>query len=862
MKKMWLKSTAIGLVLTSFASIPSFAQDLFVEEILVTARKQTESIQDVPLSLTAIGEVEIDQLGIETTEDVIKLSPGLTYSRGIGNQDVRPDIRGITPLSGRSNIAILVDGVDITTDAVVGTGAGQLISLGLYDLERVEVVRGPQSALFGRNAFGGAINYITKKPAVDFEGTINAEVGSYGSNKLKLGLSGPINEQLLYRVNLSHSEFDGQYDEPDIGALEAEDTRAASITLQWLPNDLVELIFRMDFAKQEKTSSAVATSEPNACFTQDSKAAVFTKDNDFCDQVIAADENYSRTYLGKIPKVTNKDIDLSDDEFLGTTNELQQYTTLLSVELSDEMTLTWNNSLTRAFGIDDYDLDYRESTDQLDTLGGSASTNAYFWVDQDNLFNFHTDEEFDRDVLFQDIRIAYDNYDNVRWLLGIEFNKEDYEGEVYSRTNDAIERDTESVDYTPPFSLDVECFEASGLPFNSFLDLGAIQAAGCAQVSFLGDTLEQETYRSQLPYEQNRYSKSWGIYGSYDWAFHEDWELSLSARYQEDEYEIEFDSVDRQFIIPFYEQEKPLTFFIPVIPKRITAKDNFSAFNPRMVLTNFVTDSVMIYGSIAKGTKPGGYSFQYEVSPERRKYTQETILSYELGWKTSWQDDRIIVNGAIFQMDNSDKQANNREFVGALDQPFGYVDNIGESRIRGLELQVVGRVNENLTASVNYAYIDAKIVEYSSLQGKGLAFDDGSQVKTDEEAIALGDPDYDLSGNRLPRTPQHNFLLTLEYDWDINDDIEGFARWDTKYLSSRFTDVDELIIIPSKTTHDIQFGAKTGDWEVIAFINNVTDDDTPSSSVGFVNFTESFITNLIVYPAEKRNGGVRVKYYF
>ena len=118
---------------------PVYAPDgkpLFVEEILVTARKQTESLQDVPISLTALDAGKIEQLGIETTEDVIKLTPGLTFTKGIGGQDLRPDIRGLTALSGRSNIAILVDGVDQTTDALVGTGAGQLIGLGLFLIPR------------------------------------------------------------------------------------------------------------------------------------------------------------------------------------------------------------------------------------------------------------------------------------------------------------------------------------------------------------------------------------------------------------------------------------------------------------------------------------------------------------------------------------------------------------------------------------------------------------------------------------------------------------------------------------------------------------------------------------------------------
>lgn len=867
-----LSAALIALVMT-FPQNTLAQSDLFVEEILVTARKQTESLQDVPLSLTAIGAVEIDQLGIETTEDVIKLSPGLTYSKGIGNADVRPDIRGITPLSGRSNIAILVDGVDITTDALVGTGAGQLISTGLFDIERIEVVRGPQSALFGRNAFGGAINYITKKPSTDFEGTFNGEVASFGTFKGKFGITGPINDKLLYRLNLARSHTDGQYDTPVIGNLEEEDSTSASLALQFLPNDAIELIVRLDWGKQERTHAAVATAPVNGCFTRDSGKASFSRDlfpdlngdgnytndsdnSNFCNRSLAnqrvdvvGDPLYtlapndrdpsipdvSLQFLGEVPSLDDSDITLSDDKFLGTRNRVAQITTLLSWELDEngDYILTWNNNITRAEGIDDYDLDYQENTN---TLNGFTSSIAFPWAtDPSNSFNYHTHFDFEREVIFEDFRLSYDAGDDVRWLVGMEYYKEVYDNKNYSRANGAVEDD--SREYTVQDGIPAFCFNPGNIPF--------------ADCTFF----VERTLQSALPYNQNRDSKSFGIYGSYDWVFEENWEISVSARYQEDKFSAFQDVVDRQTVVPQFEVDKPV--FTRASDVLFEAdEETYTTFNPRIVLSHYLNDEMMIYGSVAKGTKPGGYSFQYELSDENQVYDQEKIISYEFGWKTSWMDDRVIVNGALFEMKNTDKQANNRETVGST--PFGYVDNIGEAKIRGLELSVAAVISSSLSTNISYAFIDTEVTDYVSLQGKGLT----SDVTTPEQAEASGDPDYDFSGKQLPRTPKHNLLVTLQYDWLWADEIDGFARLDTKFLSKRYTDVDNLIELPRKTTLDLQVGAKTGEWEAIGFIDNLLNDDRPTSSVGFINFTNSFYTNLIVYPADKRTAGVRVKYYF
>ena len=259
-------SVAMAVLPTLGAHQLAAENTLVLEETIVTARKRTESLQDIPLSISAIGFQEIERLGISRTIDVAKLTPGLTYNRGIGGSDIRPDIRGITQLSGRSNVAILVDGVDMTTDALTGTGAGQLVGMGLYDLERIEVVKGPQSALFGRNAFGGAISYVTKRPSEEFEGRVELEAAEYDTYRGKIGLSGPINDQLLYRVNYAHDETGGFYKHPETRIkLGKNETDSISLALQWLPNDKLSNLARLDYSDQDSGQNAIANAPYNKC---------------------------------------------------------------------------------------------------------------------------------------------------------------------------------------------------------------------------------------------------------------------------------------------------------------------------------------------------------------------------------------------------------------------------------------------------------------------------------------------------------------------------------------------------------------------------------------------------------------------
>jgi outer membrane receptor protein involved in Fe transport len=137
------------------------------EEMIVTTRKSEENLQKVPIAVDVITAEDIATKGITSTADVAKYLPSMQFDQGFAPQDTRIVIRGLSPTRGRQNVAVLLDGIDITSQSIQSNGGTLLINPRLFDAERVEVVKGPQNALYGRTAFAGAINYVSRQPTDD-----------------------------------------------------------------------------------------------------------------------------------------------------------------------------------------------------------------------------------------------------------------------------------------------------------------------------------------------------------------------------------------------------------------------------------------------------------------------------------------------------------------------------------------------------------------------------------------------------------------------------------------------------------------------------------------------------------------------
>jgi len=208
-KFTYLAGSACMLVMASqsaFAQTPA-PQDDGGDEIVVTARLREETLQTVPLAISAVTAKGIERQGIIDMTSLASATAGLQIDSTGGKNMTSPVIRGLSQASridDENNTPVFIDGVYVSgRDGIDGS---------LLDVERIEVVKGPQSALYGRNSYAGSINYITRKPTQDFAGSASATYGDHGRRTIKGSVSGPVIDNLLFaRVAAAHDEWDGSY---------------------------------------------------------------------------------------------------------------------------------------------------------------------------------------------------------------------------------------------------------------------------------------------------------------------------------------------------------------------------------------------------------------------------------------------------------------------------------------------------------------------------------------------------------------------------------------------------------------------------------------------------------------------------
>jgi iron complex outermembrane receptor protein len=223
-----------------------------IEEILVTATKRTQNLQDISVSMTALSGDKLDAFGFEDTRDIFSQIPNVSSSEGSFSADIT--IRGnstLNPsLAGEDNVALYFDEV-YRPAAFYGGGV-------MMDVERAEVLRGPQGTLFGRNSTAGLVHFISRKPTEEQEGYLNFEYGSYGTNIVETAISGPISDQVRGRLALKYHQDDGFQDNqgPAGGKLGVTDRLMGRAQLDIDINDDMNLLLSLEASDADDIGKA------------------------------------------------------------------------------------------------------------------------------------------------------------------------------------------------------------------------------------------------------------------------------------------------------------------------------------------------------------------------------------------------------------------------------------------------------------------------------------------------------------------------------------------------------------------------------------------------------------------------------
>lgn len=224
-----------------------------LEEIVVTARKREESLQLVPVTIQAFSATQIEERGATSLADLAKFAPGLTFNQGSSRAASDFSIRGMTQISAvgdnrKDLVTTFVDGVPY-----IGNPSG----IGTEDLARVEVIKGPQSALFGRATFGGAISLITTTPGNEIKGRVMATAGTYGETGLQGSLEGPlVEDKLAGRILFDGSSFNGFYRNAFGGRLGESERRYAAGTLNFTPTEDLSIRLRYSYRSDDDGPAA------------------------------------------------------------------------------------------------------------------------------------------------------------------------------------------------------------------------------------------------------------------------------------------------------------------------------------------------------------------------------------------------------------------------------------------------------------------------------------------------------------------------------------------------------------------------------------------------------------------------------
>ncbi len=228
-----------------------------LEVITVTARKRSEELQDVPQAITAFTADDIRAKGIATIRDVALNTTGLNFSPIFGSVVATPIIRGSAQTFGAPNVGVFLDGVYLTGKAA--------IDIDLADLERIEVVKGPQSSLYGRNTFAGAINYITKRPGFSPDGEVRLTAGNHDLFEALASYSGPLSDNVAVRVAARHAERDGYFlSSIDNGEIDFEENTSLLADLTWESGGALSVRARVTYNEEDSGQPASAVVRANA----------------------------------------------------------------------------------------------------------------------------------------------------------------------------------------------------------------------------------------------------------------------------------------------------------------------------------------------------------------------------------------------------------------------------------------------------------------------------------------------------------------------------------------------------------------------------------------------------------------------
>ena len=782
---------------------PVMAQGSALEEVIVTAQKREESIQDVGIAITAFSGEQLDALGITDSTAIAEFTPGVHISGNNAGYTQQFTIRGATQ-NDFNDLAEAPNAVYVD-EAYQAAGQAQLFSQ--FDMDRVEVLKGPQGTLFGRNATGGLVHYVTKKPGDEFEGYGDIQYGRYDTVRFEGAVGGPLAEGIKARVSGFYRSHDpilknvftpadlpetpaflaSQGRGPLNGSLDgqddlwSEDSYAIRTQLALEPSDRVEIQMKGQYAKRQTSSGPyqnVATlSEVDAkgrvVNTLYSNAQ--TNPNS-CEQLVVG----TKDCYGVSPFFAGSPLDLDfdpfrpapDTDFFGYKDRdgIEGLTTATDHALDDYDTYEiWN--VTGKVSID-FDfatlvavLSYSDQ-DKDTSLDVDAGAGPQLIVTGDSIIDWYT----------QEIRLEGDT-DNYRWIFGTYLMS--INAEFSQNLSDTIGG--------------INVFGASPPP----------NGAGVADLFLDG------------AFDAFLKTKSFSLFGQVDYDLTDQLMFSLGARgiWEKKDYEFYSNLFINTRDATVEGLRSGATPIAPFFPNHLEKTDDF-LWSGRVGLQYSLTDDLMLYANFNRGVKAGSCNSPLLtfLTPEEYCYDEEILLSYEAGFKSTLMDGRARINGSFYYYDYSDYQV--FQFIGTS----GAVYN-SDAEYYGGEVEIFANPIDNVDLIFGIAYIDPTVKDVgiaASIEPDG----------TVDRVIRDVEPSF---------TPEVQFNALGRYTWPLGMGGSVVAQVDGNYASSAYHNINnfDTHYMPGYWRGNASLSWYSADesWEVTGFIDNFS--DTRNVNIGF-----------------------------
>lgn len=623
---------------------PDIQDHMQLEEIVVTAQKRLQRAGSIGMAITSLSGDALKQQGIDSVADLVRIDPSFSVSETNYSAPVY-SIRGVSyndfSMAATPTVSVYMDEVPYAFPAL-SKGA-------TFDVERVEVLKGPQGTLYGQNATGGAVNYIAAKPTDHFEAGVDGTIGRFDAVGLDGFVSGPITETLAGRFAVSvRGGGDWQESNTRDERLGGQSSVKLRALLEWLPTDTLRV--------QANFNGFIDRS--------DSPASNLV-------QIVLARQSAAPQIPGTVNAQVGSKDPRSADWQAGITPQLdetsEQATLRVDYDLPLDMMLTYLGSFQH----------YAQ-----DNLNVPAGADYNFSMQQEGLINSTT----------QELRLSGQAVDSqLNWLLGA------YYAKAYARENQLYDLSDTSSSYALT-KVPLLIGQPAIPPFSGNLSVSrdvSTNRAAFANIDY--GFLEQFGVTAGVRYTSTKIS-------------HDGCTKDIDGNLAAGATVIETIAKGGVGVVPAV-QGGCVTVdstFTPAYIHQSLTEDNVSW---RIGLNWNPIEKTLIYATISQGFKAGSFPTLAASSHlQLRPVTQEELLAYELGIKSRLFDSRLQIEGAIFHYDYTDKQLQARSLD--PNGIFGLLNNlvnVPESKVDGVEFGLRGIPVEGLTLAANVTYLQSSV---------------------------------------------------------------------------------------------------------------------------------------------------------